>query len=76
MAGSNISRDHIAMEAMKVLMEKTVSNNLKLTGRIKRFFGLNHKTYTAFDEKMIAKLSYNIADAMIAQREKIMEDKL
>lgn len=29
MAGSNISRDHIAMEAMKVLMEKTVSNNLK-----------------------------------------------
>jgi hypothetical protein len=76
MAGSNISRDHIAMEAMKVLMEKTVSNNLKLTGRIKRFFGLNHKTYTAFDEKMIAKLSYNIADAMIAQREKTMEDKL
>lgn len=76
MAESNISRDHIAMEAMKVLMEKTVSNNLKLTGRIKRFFGLNHKTYTAFDEKMIAKLSYNIADAMIAQREKIMEDKL
>lgn len=30
MAGSNISRDHIAMEAMKVLMEKTVSNNLTL----------------------------------------------
>lgn len=76
MAGSNISRDHIAMEAMKVLMEKTVSNNLKLTGRIKRFFCLNHKTYTVFDEKMIAKLSYEIADAMIAQREKIMEDKL
>lgn len=76
MAGSNISRDHIAMEAMKVLMEKTVSNNLKLTGRIKRLFGLNHKTYTAFDEKMIAKLSYEMADAMIAQREKIMEDKL
>lgn len=30
MAVSNISRDHIAMEAMKVLMEKTVSNNLTL----------------------------------------------
>lgn len=30
MAESNISRDHIAMEAMKVLMEKTVSNNLTL----------------------------------------------
>jgi hypothetical protein len=76
MAVSNISRDHIAMEAMKVLMEKTVSNNLTLKSRIKRFFGLNHKTYTAFDEKMIAKLSYEMADAMIAQREKIMEDKL
>lgn len=25
MAGSNISRDHIAMEAMKVLMQKNVS---------------------------------------------------
>lgn len=76
MAESNISRDHIAMEAMKVLMEKTVSNNLTLRNRIRQFFGLNHKTYIAFDEKMIAKLSYNIADAMIAQREKIMEDKL
>jgi hypothetical protein len=76
MAVSNISRDHIAMEAMKVLMEKTVSNNLTLKNRIRQFFGLNNKTYTAFDEKMIAKLSYNIADAMIAQREKIMEDKL
>lgn len=76
MAESNISRDHIAMEAMKVLMEKTVSNNLTLKNRIRQFFGLNHKTYTAFDEKMIAKLSYNIADAMIAQREKILEDKL
>lgn len=57
MAVSNISRDHIAMEAMKVLMEKTVSNNLTLKNRIRQFFGLNHKTYTAFDEKMIAKLS-------------------
>lgn len=76
MAGSNISRDHIAMEAMKVLMEKTVSNNLTLKNRIRKFFGLNHKTYTGFDEKMIAKLSYEMADAMIAKREKIMEDKL
>lgn len=76
MAGSNISRDHIAMEAMKVLMEKTVSNNLTLKNRIRQFFGLNHKAYIAFDEKMIAKLSYEMADAMIAQREKIMEDKL
>lgn len=76
MAVSNISRDHIAMEAMKVLMEKTVSNNLTLKNRIRQFFGLNHKTYTSLDKKMIAKLSYEMPDAMIAQREKIMEDKL
>lgn len=35
MAESNISRDHIAMEAMKVLMEKTVSNSLTLKTGLK-----------------------------------------
>ena len=76
MAGSNISRDHIAMEAMKVLMGKTVSEHLTLKNRIKRFFGKNYRTIASFDIKMIAQISYDMADAMIAQREKIMEDKL
>lgn len=76
MAGSNISRDHIAMEAMKVFMEKNVTVSLTLKNRIRRFLGMSYKSVTVLDYKGIAKLSYNIADAMIAQREKIMEDKL
>lgn len=76
MAESNISRDHIAMEAMKVLMEKTGSNSLTLKNKIRKFFGLNYRTVIALDQKAIAKLSYEMADAMISQREKIMEEKL
>lgn len=76
MAGSNISRDHIAMEAMKVLMEKTASDSMTLKNKVKKFFGMNYRTVVDFDQKAIAKLSYDMADAMIAQREKIMEDKL
>ncbi len=76
MAGSNISRDHIAMEAMKVLMEKTASDSMTLKNKAKKFFGMNYRTVVAFDQKAIAKLSYEMADAMIAQREKILEDKL
>ena len=76
MAGSNISRDHIAMEAMKVFMEKNVTVSLTLKNRISRFLGISYKSVTAVDDKSIAKLSYEMADAMIAQREKIMEDKL
>lgn len=74
--GSNISRDHIAMEAMKVLMQKTVSENLTLKNRIRRFFGKDYDSKVQLDIKTVAKISYNIADAMIAQREKISEDKL
>lgn len=37
---------------------------------------MNYRIVIAFDQKAIAKLSYEMADAMIAQREKIMEDKL
>lgn len=74
--GSNISRDHIAMEAMKVLMQKNVTISLTLKNRIRRFFGMSYKSVTIFDKKGLAELSYKIADAMIAQREKVEEDKL
>jgi hypothetical protein len=74
MAESNISRDHIAMEAMKVIMEKTVSNSLTLKNKIRKFFGLNyHRTVESLDLKMIARISYDMADAMISQREKKQE---
>ena len=74
--GSNISRDHIAMEAMKVLMQKTVSENLTLKNRIRKFFGKDYNSKVQLDIKTVAKISYNMADAMIEQREKILEDKL
>lgn len=64
------------MEAMKVLMQKNVTISLTLKNRIRRFFGMSYKSVTAFDNKALAKLSYEVADAMIAQREKISEDKL
>lgn len=76
MAGSDISRDHIAMEAMKVLMQKQVSEYLTFKNKIKKFFGMEYKSVTAYEKKSLARISYDIADAMIAQREKIMEDKL
>ena len=37
---------------------------------------MNYRTVIAFGQKAIAKLSYEMADAMIAQREKIREDNL
>lgn len=73
---SNISRDHIAMEAMKVLLEKTVSKHLTLRNRIRKFFGKGYKGEIQLNSKTIAITSYTIADAMIAQREKVGEDKL
>lgn len=77
MAESNISRDHIAMEAMKILLENTISKHLTLKNRIRNFFGRNYNANVNFvDSETLAKASYTIADAMIAQREKIMEDKL
>ena len=65
MAESNISRDHIAMEAMKVFMEKNVTVSLTLKNRIRRFLGMSYKSVTALDHKAIAKFSYGIADLKI-----------
>lgn len=76
MAGSNISRDHIAMEAMKVLMQKNVSEYMTFKNKIKKLFGLEYKSVIAYDKEWLAKMAYDFADVMIAQREKIMEDKL
>lgn len=76
MTGSNISRDHIAMEAMKVIMSHYVAEQMTIKNRIKRFLGLEHEAFTRINPEWLAKMSYMIADAMIAQREKTLEDKL
>lgn len=67
---SNISKDHIALEAMKVLMEKGVHERLTLKNMIKRFLGIPHRSFTIYNERALAEISYKIADAMIAEREK------
>lgn len=76
MAESNISRDHIAMEAMKILMQKNISEYITFKNKIKKLFGLGYKSVTAYDEEWLAKMAYDFADAMISQREKKQEDKL
>lgn len=71
---SNITRDHLAMEAMKVIMEKSVRRRLSLKGKIKSLFGKPVvERITMLNPVLIADVSYRVADAMIARRES--EDK-
>lgn len=63
---SNITRDHIALEAMKILMQKRI--NVK-----KNLFG-NVISINSIDKFLLANEAYNIADAMIAEREKKNEE--
>lgn len=65
MAESNISRDHIAMEAMKVLMQKNVSEYMTFKNKIKKLFGLEYKSVIAYDEEWLAKMAYDFADGRI-----------
>lgn len=68
---SNISRDHIAMEAMKVIMEKTTKEMLTPLNRLKRWLGIEHTSSTiGITYDTLAAKSYDIADAMVAEREK------
>lgn len=67
---SNISRDHIAMEAMTILLNKTTELNTTIIDKIKSLFVADYSNVNCFDPEMIAKEAYSIADAMIAEREK------
>lgn len=64
---SNISRDHIAMEAMKVLLPVYIEEDLTLIERIRRLLGLPIKIQT-YDADHLAAEAYGIADAMIRAR--------
>ena len=66
---SNISRDHIALEAMKVMLKETTVNNTPFWQRIARWFGKG--TYNCIDfhtPVKIAKIAYMYADAMMKER--------
>ena len=66
---SNISRDHIALEAMKVIMRETTHEIAPPVARIRRWLGLPYKSWLGgLDLGQLAAKSYDIADAMVAER--------
>lgn len=67
---SNISRDHIAMEAMKTILSHTVSHNSKIITKIKVLFGICTDNFLLPKYETVAKEAYKYADSMIAEREK------
>lgn len=73
---NNISRDHIALEAMKIIMEKSAKRKMPLKGKIVSLFGKPVvEKITMLNPILIAELSYRIADTMIAQRRKNTEEQ-
>lgn len=73
---SNISRDHIALEAMKIIYEKSICHRITPLNRIKAWLGMKHAITTTFRHNVneIARVAYKIADSMIAARENKPED--
>ena len=68
---SNISRDHIALEAFKVMLEKCISKRQSSWNKISSFFGgsVSEKINLPNDESLV-RSAYRYADAMIAERNK------
>lgn len=68
---SNISRDHIAMEAMKVIMRETTHETTTPAARIRRWLGLPYKSWLGgLTLGQLAAKAYDIADAMVAERQR------
>lgn len=59
---SNISKDHIALDVMKVLLEKSA--------KFKRSMLREGVEPYLVNPNVIAKVAYDYADAMIAERER------
>lgn len=76
MEQSNISRDHIALEAMKIIFDKMSFSRMTITDRIRRLFGrdIHRNGYSTSRYDFIAREAYRLADAMLAEREKNKED--
>lgn len=69
---SNISRDHIALEAMKIFYKTVLFRRLSIINRIRKFFGMPVPCIgvTTWSYEKIAEQAYKMADAMINEREK------
>lgn len=70
---SNISRDHIALEAMKCMM-MTAKRRRTLWNRIVTLFFPSKEVSVTNYYKGQAKSAYQIADAMIKERNKTKEE--
>lgn len=71
---SNISRDHIALEAMKCMM-MTAKRRRTLWNRVVTlFFPSKEVRVTNYYYEGQAKAAYQIADAMIKERNKTKEE--
>ena len=69
---SNISRDHIALEAFKIMLEKCISKRQSFRNKILSFLGgsVVHEKINLPNDESLARNAYRYADAMIAEREK------
>ena len=68
---SNISRDHIALEAMKMVMSKYNYKTQTIWNKLWVLFGGKIKTKTSLGSpSKIAEIAYSFADAMLAERRK------
>ena len=68
---SNISRDHIALEAMKIIIEKSYVREQTIWNKIGVLFGFGHcSTDSLFNPSLAARKAYKYADSMIAEMEK------
>lgn len=68
---SNISRDHIALEAMKMVMDKYNHKSQTIWNKIWVALGGKPLTKTNLGSPTkIAEIAYSFADAMIKEREK------
>ena len=69
---SNISRDHIALEAFKIMLEKCISKRQSFWNKASSFFGgLVREKVNLPNNESLAQNAYRYADAMIAEREKL-----
>ena len=68
---SNISRDHIALEAMKAILNKSISKRQTVWNKIVEFLGGRSKDICDLpNNESVARNAYLYADAMIKERKK------
>ena len=71
---SNISRDHIALEAMKCIMMSAKRRRTLWNRIVTLFYSSKEASVTSYNFEGQAEKAYQIADAMIKERNKTKEE--